>query len=183
MPRKTQIRVNIKTATLNVEEFNALTDLLYELLKGNQAACARALGISRPTWKRWEKEPPQWPWWNLVLRNVITELLAHLNGRGGITNHHRNRIRDSLSKISKSETLIEEAERLSYEYTGAEAHLRRLLSRKGMWWSDIKLAANSGGYTKRTLRVAAAKLRVIKTQEGYGSDKDSYWRLPDQDDD
>lgn len=178
------IKADIPTPKLDTKEFEALTDLLYEALKGNQSQCARMLGINIRTWKRWEKEPPTWPWWNLVLRNVIREILAHLRQRsGGITRKHLNRIRDSLSMIPEGETLAEQAEMLAYDYTGAQAHLRRLLSRKGMYWDEIRLAANTGGYTQKTLRVAAKQLKIIKTQEGFGENKRSYWRLPDQDDD
>lgn len=182
MPRRVQIRVNIPTPQLNPDEFYELTDLLYELLKGNQAGCARVLGINVRTWKSWETKPPAWPWWNLILRHVIVELMANLQSRGGITRKHANRIRETLSKIKKSDTLIEEAERLSYEYRGAEAHLRKLLSRKGMYWDQIKLAANCGGYTEKALRVAARKLGIVKRQKGFGDDKRSYWRLPNEED-
>lgn len=182
MTRRTQIRINMPTPILNKKEFEALTDLLYELLKGNQMGCARVLGINVRTWKKWEKEPPEWPWWNLVLRSVIIELLANMKEMGGITKHHRNRILEGLTRIKRSDTLIEEAERLSYEYRGAEAHLRRLLRDKGMFIDKIRLAGNSGGYTEKALRVAARRLGIVKTQEGYGENKRSYWRLPTEDD-
>lgn len=183
MTRRTQIRANVPTPTLNKEEFEALTDLLYEAVKGNRALISRLLGIDKRTWDKWLETPPLWPWWNLILRHVIVEVLAHLRNKKGITAKHRNRVLEALSRIPKSDELIDVAELAAYEYIGAEAHLRRLLTPRGKWWSDIRLAANSNGYTQKTLRIAAKKLGVIKTQEGFGKDKDSYWRLPDQDDD
>lgn len=182
MPKRIQIKVSAPTTTLDEKEFYALTDLLYEALKGNQAGCAAALGINVKTWRKWEQTPPEWPWWNLVLRHIIIEVLSQLQSRGGVTRHHRNRILESLSRIKRSDTLIQEAERLSFEYTGSEAHLRKLLSRKGMYWDQIKLPANNGGYTEKTLRVAAKKLGIIKKQKGFGDTKRSYWRLPNEED-
>jgi hypothetical protein len=167
---------------LDQSEFNQLTDLLYETYKGNAQRCSEALGITRPTWKKWEHTPPTWPYWNLVLRHVIKQALSHLDNIGGITNRHRQRVQDALSRIPSSESMLLEAEALSYNYKGAEAHLRALLSKKGMYWDQIKLAANSGGYSHSALRVASARSNIVKTSEGYGSNKRSYWRLPDQDD-
>jgi hypothetical protein len=181
--QRRQTKVKIVTPRLDVEEFNALTDLLFELLKENSAACARALGISRITWKRWEKSPPDWPYWNIVLRHVIKAHLVPLAARRGLTVKHRQRIIDSLARVSDGEKFGEEMGNEAYNVAGAQAHLRNLLARKGRYWHDIRAAANCGGYTGKQLRTAAKLLGVVKTQEGYGEDKRSYWRLPDQDDD
>ncbi len=183
MVSQRQINTELPTPKLDLDEFNALTDLLYEAVKGNQALCARLLGVNVKTWKRWEKTPPDWPWWNLVLRTIIKEVLAHLQGKRGITKHHRNRTLEALSRIPRAEVFMDEVDKLAYNYTAAEAHLRRMLREKGMFWDKLRLPANSGGYTQKTLRLAAKKLGVVKTQEGYGEHKRSYWRLPDQDDD
>lgn len=178
MPKRKQIRINLTPHTLDPDEFYALTDLLYEALKGNVSECIRLLGISRNTWRSWETKPPTWPWWNFILRHVIIEVLARLKGKRGLTNSHRNRIREALSRIKSNDHLIALAEQTSDEYTGAERHLFVLLSRKGMYWDQIRLPAHSGGYTEKTLRGAARRIGVVKTQRGFGDEKRSYWRLP-----
>jgi hypothetical protein len=182
MTRRKQIRLTRTKPTLDTNEFYALTDLLYEALKGNVSEITRLLGISRNRWKAWETNPPKWPWWNFVLRHVILEVLAQLKGKGGISRSHRNRILEALGRITTSDHLILLAEQASDEYAGAERHLLGLLSRKGMYWDIIRLPANSGGYTEKTLRVAARKIGIVKRQKGYGDDKRSYWRLPREDD-
>lgn len=185
MERKTrrQTKIQAFSPKLNVEEFNKLTDLLFEMFKENSAACARALGISRLTWKKWEKAPPQWPFWNLVIRHVIKSYLPALAARRGLTRKHQQRIIAQLAELRDADELGEEIGTLAYQLSGAEAHLRKLLLRKGMFWHEIRAVANSGGYTSTTLKKAARGLGVVKTQEGYGDRKRSYWRLPDQDDD
>lgn len=178
-----QTKVKAYTPKLDVEEFQALTDLLFETLKESNAACARILGISRVTWKRWEKEPPTWPWWNLVLRHIIKTYLTTLRTKGGLTRKHRQRIMDALSRIPQQEAFEAEIDTLAYQLTGAEFHLRQVLLKGGRWWDEIRLPANNGGYNEKTLLRAARRLMVVKTQEGFGKRKRSYWRLPDQDDD
>ena len=178
-----QTKVRAREHKLDTEEFNSLTDLLFELFKENHSACARVLGISRMTWKKWEQEPPTWPWWNLVLRHIIKQYLAPLAARRGLTKKHRQRILDRFNEIPNGSEMLDEIDDLAYDLAGAAAHLKRLLLRKGMFWDEIRLPANCGGYTPKTLRRAAKDIGVVKSQEGYGEGKRSYWRLPDQDDD
>lgn len=168
---------------LDIDEFNSLTDLLFELVKENHTQCAKLCGVSRKTWKKWETEPPDWPWWNLVLRAIIKHHITALRGRKGLTAQHRQRVMESLHRIPDSAAFIEEIDREAYRISGASAHLRRLLTPGGRWLSDILKPANSGGYTEQSLRRGARELGVVRKVEGYGKDKDSYWRLPDQDDD
>ena len=180
---KRQTKVREVIPTLDLDEFNALTDLLFEVFKENHAACARVLGISRLTWKKWEQTPPTWPYWNVVLRYVIKSYLPALAARRGITKKHHARIVAQLSQLRDGNKLGEEIGSLAYNLSGAEAHLRRLLRDKGMFWDQIRLPKYAGGYDNRTLRAAAKALGVVKSSEGYGENKRSYWRLPDQDDD
>ncbi len=182
-PKRRQTKIQKFNPKLDIEEFNQLTDILFELFKENAAGCARALGISRITWKRWEKDPPQWPFWNLVIRHVIKSYLPQLAARRGLTRKHQARIIAQLSALRDGDQLGEEIGTLAYQLSGAEAHLKALLLRKGMFWHEIRTAANCGGYTSQTLRKAARGLGVVKTTEGFGEKKRSYWRLPDQDDD
>lgn len=163
--------------TLDLEEFTALRDLLYLLFKGSSRSCARALGISVNKWNRWEHTPPQWIYWNFVIRHVITDHLAYMD-KGGITASRRHKILTLLSKIPRHEEITEQVILTSETYRGATLHLRNLLLKKGMYWDEIRLPANCGGYQQKALRLAAKKLGIVQTSEGFGKNKRSFWRLP-----
>src|SRR4051812_47809461 len=105
--RKVRVKKMSPVPPLDLDEFNALTDVLFEALNGNVSACAKLLGISRPTWKRWETDPPEWPWWNLVLRHVIKHTLTGMIGRRRSPSaKHRQHMRDALAKVKNSEDFI-----------------------------------------------------------------------------
>lgn len=89
---------------------------------------------------------------------------------------------EAMSRIPESEELIGAIEAEAYNVDGAAAFLRRTLGGKGKFWHDLRLPANCGGYSERQLRKAARMIGVVKTQEGYGDEKCSYWRLPAEDD-
>lgn len=184
MVKKTQYRSRVKQLALqlNIAEFNALTDVLFELYKENYSACAKLLGISRHTFKRWEKVPPTWPYWNVVLRHVIKHTLAGIIQKRGATAKHKKRILAAFNAIPDSTAFADEINNLAYNNAAAETHLRRLLSPGGMFFDEICKAANSGGFDEKTLRRAARNLQIVKTQEGYGEHKRSFWRLPTEDD-
>lgn len=169
--------------TLDQDEFNKLTDLLYEAYKGNTARVTRALGINRRTWNNWTHNPPTWPHWNKVIRGLIIDVISSLSSRRGIIGNHKDFILKRLSKIKDSHELGEDIERYSYELSQAEDHLRAILMRKGMFWDEIRLPAHCGGHSIRALQRGAQSLHIVKTQEGYGDEKRSYWRLPNADDD
>jgi hypothetical protein len=168
--------------TLDIDEFHALTDVLFELVKENHSKCARLLGISRSTWKKWERTPPGWPWWNLVLRAIIKHYISGLHARRGFTAKHRRTVMDLMQRIPQAEEFANEIDQLAYNVDGAAHHIRLTLGGKGMFFDELKTAGNSGGYSPSTLRRAGRMIGVVKTQEGYGEDKRSYWRLPSEDD-
>jgi hypothetical protein len=168
---------------LDLDEFNALTDLLFETCKEKHQTCAKLLGISVLTWRKWEQSPPGWPYWNLVLRYVIREYLGAMEARRGLTRSHRLRIRDRLQHIERAEELDGEITAIAQSLSGAQRHIRLTLGGKGMFWDELRLPANCGGYSPRTLRKAARTLEVVMTQEGYGQHKRSYWRMPTEYDD
>lgn len=172
------------TFTPNTEETAALLDLLFEVTKCNNAQCARLLEISQKTWKKWIKSPPPEWYWPLVLRALIKNLLASIIAqRKHSGKKYQQQILRRLAKIPNNRDYEIEIGDMAYNIRGAEAHLRAKLQRGGMWWSDLQRAGHSGGYTKQSLRKAAAALRVVKTQEGFGADKDSFWRLPLEEED
>jgi hypothetical protein len=168
---------------LDAEEFNALTDVLFELVKENHSKCSRLLGISRSTWKKWEKQPPTWPWWNLVLRAIIKHYITGLHARRGFTAKHRKSVMDLMSRIPQSDEFLDEIASMAYDVHGASQYLRLTLGGKGMFWDELRKPANCGGYSPATLRKAAKMIGVVKRSEGFGEDKRSYWRLPNEDDD
>lgn len=168
----------------DLEETAALLDLLFEVTKCNNAQCSRLLGISQKTWKKWiQSPPPEW-YWPLVLRTLIKHLLSSIIAqRKHSGKKYQQRILRRLNKIPNSRDYEIEIADMAYTIRGAEAHLRAKLQKGGMWWSDLQRPGHSGGYTKQSLRKAASSLHVVKTQEGFGRDKDSFWRLPLEEED
>lgn len=172
------------TPQADPRETEALLDLLFEANKQNNAHCARLLGISRPTWRRWSHTPPTEWYWPMVLRAAIRHTLSQMiSQRRGTTAKFQNRVKAALNAIPQSKDFELEIAEMAYDAQGAESHLRHLLARGGMWWSSIQLSAHNGSYSKQQLRIAAKNIGVVMKQEGYGADKDSYWRLPNEDDD
>ena len=171
------------TFTLNHEEFYDLTDLLFEVLKENNSACARVLGINQRTWMRWSTVPPTMPHWNMILRYVIKEILKSMViHRVSHAKKTQRRMLDALAKIPDSTDFTKQIEHEAYNESEAMLHLRTLLQRGGMFWDEIKLPGSSGGYSPQTLRAAAKRLSVVRSQEGFGKAKRSFWRLPGPDD-
>ena len=174
-----QYRLKKDTPQADPEEVAALLDLLFEANKGNNAHCARLLGISTPTWHRWAKDPPTAWYWPMVLRAAIKHTLSSVIAQRRATGKkYQKSVLEALSRIPQSREFEAEIADMAYDIRGAELHLRTLLAKKGMWWSEIRLPANSGGYSQQSLRKAARALKLVMTQSGYGAEKDSYWRLP-----
>lgn len=181
MQKSRKIQPTYELPVLDQETFHKLCDLLFEALKENNSACARVLGISRKQWSIWNNKPPTWPYWNLILRHVIKEVLSSMN-RKGFEQKYKRRILDALSELPDSHLLEASIATSSYELTGAENHLRRLLLHGGMFRSDIFKTKNLGGYSKSSMLKASKTLGIVTTQSGFGDDKRSFWRLPDADD-
>lgn len=182
--RRRQTKLKRSTPQADPQETEALIDLLYQATKENSAHCARLLDISRGTWYKWVKSPPTAWYWPLVLRAAIKHTLSQVvSQRRATSKKFQRSILEALSKIPHSRDFEVEIANMAYEARGAELHLRTILSRRGMWWSELQKTANSGGYSKHMLRRAAKSVGVVQKQEGYGEDKDSFWRLPNEDED
>lgn len=182
--KRRNLRLSKALPAVDLKETEALIELLFEATKQNSSYCCRLLNISRPTWKKWITDTPTEWYWPLVLRTAIKHTIAStIAHRRASSMIFQNRVRNALSSIPNSRDYEEEIVNLAYDIRGAQAHLRDLLTPRGRWWSDIQKAANLGGYTKQTIRKAAKSLGVVKKQEGYGADKDSYWRLPTEEED
>ena len=183
MEHRRQIKLRYTVPTLNRKEFYALTDILFETLKENNAACARILGISPITWKKWTSDPPIWPYWNITLRYILKALIPQIEGNRGFSKKHRDRLINAIQQLPKDDILLDYLEEESYTVASSVQHLRNKLIRKGMFKDELFTTANLGGFSHKTIERAAKTLGVVKTQEGYGSEKRSYWRLPNEDDD
>jgi hypothetical protein len=90
---------------------------------------------------------------------------------------------DLMSRIPQSDEFLDEIASMAYDVHGASQYLRLTLGGKGMFWDELRKPANCGGYSPATLRKAAKMIGVVKRSEGFGEDKRSYWRLPNEDDD
>ena len=53
-----QTKLTVSTPQADPKEVEDLLDLLFKATKANNSQCARLLGVSTPTWKKWAKEPP-----------------------------------------------------------------------------------------------------------------------------
>lgn len=172
-----------KPQPLDQKEFAALADILYEAFKGNNTACATVLGVSVITWKGWLHTPPKWPYWNIILRLVLKDVLTSLAARkGSQTKKHKDRLTSALRQLPHNDPLPNMILETGYDYAASVQHLRQLLIRKGMFKDQIFTTANMGGFSKKSLENASRTLGVIKTQEGFGDHKRSWWRLPNEDD-
>lgn len=177
--RLRQIKVRVPKQELDQEEFKVLYEVLYDALKSNRKACAQALGIDVRVWKKWQKEPPTWKWWNHILRQCVLHTVSSIQARpSSATRNHLDGIRTRLSSLHRPDKFYEELDNLASSLYGATDHLRRLLLVKGMFKDEIFKAANAGGYSHKSLERASIALGIVKTQEGYGKHKRSYWRLP-----
>ena len=182
--KRRQIKLPKTMPPSDPQETAALLDLLFEATKSNSSHCCRLLGISRPTWKRWMTNTPTEWYWPMVIRIAIKHTLATVIAQRRMTSKaHQERLREKLNAIPGGRDFEEEIANLAYDIQAAQTHLRDILTPRGRWWSQIKSAAYSGGFSKQTLRKAAKAVGVVQKQEGYGADKDSYWRLPNEDDD
>lgn len=184
MTLQRQVSIKHMTNPLNIREFAILYEILLTAFKGNKSGAARALGISRTTFVKWDTDPPEWPYWNMVMRQVILDVCSsmkvHSHTKSAIR-LHRQEIFRQLAKLPKSDPLSYELLDLQYDMSAASTHMRNLLIRKGMYQDKIMLPANNGGFSRKMIERAAQRLGIIKTIEGYGENKRSFWRLPNED--
>ncbi len=173
-PKRVKLKKD-KSLTLNIEDFTHLTDILFESLKCNNARCARALGISTQTWMKWNRTPPKWIHWNTILYLSIVETISSISNTRGYTKIHKDRIINAIGRYREYSKLSQSISEEMFQTTDAAVHLRTLLRAKGMFWDQIRLPRNSGGFSEHTLRRAAKSLNVTQDPQGYGEDKRSFW--------
>lgn len=178
-------RINAKFSPprLRLKTFRELRGVLVMILK-TDAACARALDISRHTWVKWNDEPPTWAYWNEVMITVIRLMLPNLKAQIKRTDtdddKRLTRIRQRFAEALNDYTELDDVDHDIVEHTGAERHVARLLAKQGMFWDVMILPAHAGGYSPRSLRKAARALGCTFTTQGFGEDKQTFVEWPEQ---
>ncbi len=167
------------TPELDIPEFTLLMEMMRQAFNRHDMHAAKAMGVSYKTWMKWYHSPPSWPYYNVVMIHIITARLRGLNiSRKGFTQDQYWYFRQALAKLKSGTQIQSDIEDAAVQAHGAEEHLRDLLAQRGMYWDQIRLPAHSGGYSPARLQRAAKAVGVIKTQEGFGTDKRSWWELP-----
>lgn len=179
MPRsKLRSQSDYKGPTLDLEEFRALYNALYAVF-GSLRKAAKAMDISYPTYIRWEKHPPTWAYYNMVMEQVLRAKLRGLKiDRRSFTSQQHYRLTQLLGKLHSTKDILNEIEGEADHIKECADYLRTKLMTKGMYFDELRKPAHSGGYSPDALRRAAKKLAVVKDTRGFGDDKRSYWRLP-----
>lgn len=159
--------------------FHQLRTILHGLLGKSDTACAKAMGISRQTWKSWYDNPPSNPWMTHSLYWCCYIHMHQYHGKKGSKRwEQRARMARMMQEMHKYfEERIPAIEQIQ-AYDGCEKHLAQLLHKRGMYWHDIRKPANAGGYSPRMLQIAAKRLGVVMTQKGFGEDNESWWEWP-----
>lgn len=163
--------------------YRTLRRCLHGLIGKSDTKCAKAMGVSRQTWRSWEHTPPRNPWMVFCLYWCC---YTHLHGYTGRYNSKRWKQRSQAAKELRGlrpffEDHVPAIESIQ-AYSGCEKHLARLLCRRGMYFHDICTPANAGGYSPRMLQIAAEKIGVKKTTKGFGPEKETWWEWPDRPD-
>lgn len=179
MPRKSiKTQSTYKAPPLDQEEFRTLYNALYAVF-GSLRKAAQALDISYPTYLKWEHKPPTWPYYNMVMEQVLRAKLRGLKiDRRSFTSKQHYRYTQALGQLKQSTQILDELEGQVDHIKEASDYLRQKLIRKGIFFDELIKPAHSGGYSPRSLRRAARKLGVVMDTRGFGTDKRSYWKLP-----
>lgn len=162
----------------DLTEIAALTDLLFELL-GNDTKCARALSISRKAWHRLSTKQDDWPYWSLILHNVISTVLAETNARhGSWTAGEKFYQKAKLAKLTSRHKIRQQVFFLTEEFIGAQQFLRTELSHGGLQPKTVIKAAETAGYSARSIYKAAETMGIRRITRGFGAKKTTRWYLP-----
>ena len=165
---------------LDEDLYFELFDILHDgIFRGNYNATARCLSVSRPTAMKMAHTAPRQHYWNGVLRQTIQELLQNM-----ATSRHkriRERVLEVKSRLNRSSKAFALAEYIQWNEnnnSGAVLHLAKLIRRRPLGeisTRELRLPANSGGYSMRTLRQAADILMLRKETRGFGEDKETWY--------
>lgn len=163
--------------------WHELRTILHGLLGLSDTKCAKAMGVSRATWKAWYKTPPRNPWMVHSLYYCCFIHLHQYHGKYGSKKwkRHQRAVKQMSGMEKYFHEKIPRVEQIR-GYSGCEKHLAKLLCHKGMYWEDIRKPANAGGYSPRMLQIAAHRIGVVMTSKGFGEDKESWWEWPTEPD-
>lgn len=149
----------------------AILDFCYQPTKASQrgmndTAIARALGVTRQTIVRMRDEPPEWPWWPVVLQAAISHVLPLIR-------------RDKRRVVAKMlRELPEEMAEQIEQACEARDYLIDMLAQGPALSSELLKTANRGNISEARIKRAAKQMGIIKTREGKGKEHQSLWELP-----
>jgi len=167
---------------INEEKFHQLFDILHEgCFEGNWTATSRALQVNQRTIRRWSKTAPKRYWEYVNLHSAVKEVHRWM----AASKHKKIRIKAEkvLGQLRRNglETIAEYMEWNTNSESEAIIHLISTLAHtphREMSTEELHKTANSGGFSKRTLRLAAEQVGITKETRGYGEDKITWYIIP-----
>ena len=158
--------------------FDTLLDTCF---RGNISAVARALEISRNTAIKWSKQPPKRYWELEVLHRTVKSVIKHM--QSSIHKKHRDRATKAIIQLRRAgvEALADELEAQAHFQSEAIGHLISTIAwtpGREIKASDLYKTANSGGFSKSTLRKIAQQLNLEKETAGFSKDKETWFKIP-----
>lgn len=179
MPRKRiKSTKTLSLPRLPIEDFEELYYLMYVVF-GSHRKASYALQVSYTTYRSWNKNPPDWPYYPLVMHALIKAKLKTFQfQRKSYTRQRQYELEQRLGQIKNLWQLTEPIELEHSAYTDADHWLRIHLTPNGMYWDRLKTPRYNGGHSHRTLQQSAKRIGVIKEVTGFGPSKRSFWRLP-----
>ena len=166
-------RYKTKLTTLDLERFQELRSILIGFT-GSLSAAARALDVSRPSFVRWETEPPKQWYWNEVIIAYLMSQLPELTARAHSSKRKKlDRLKHRLKVIVNSREAAEELQHKDAVHSAAQIHVCRMVTENDgtIYWDTLITAAYSGGYAPPVLRRAAKSMGMKFTTEGFGPEK------------
>lgn len=180
--RKTSM-TNYRPPQMDEDQFHALFDILHDgCFEGNWTATSRALQISINTCKRWSREAPKRYWEFHNLHKTVREVHAYM----AASKHKKTRKRAEkvLGQLHRAglQTIAETIQANTHSDSEALIHLVSTIAwtpHREISTEELHLPANSGGFSKRTLRLAAEQIGLTKETKGYGPDKITWYSIPE----
>lgn len=168
---------------MNEEHFHTLFDILHDgCFEGNWKATSRALQISEKTARRWATTAPKRAGELHLLHRTIKEIHQWMSG----SKHKkiRKRAEKVLGQLHRHglEQMAEYMEFNTHSEAEALLHLVSVIAHtphREISTEELHKVANSGGFSKRTLRRAAEQIGLTKETRGYGEDKITWYIIPE----
>lgn len=170
-------------ASMDEDKFHTLFDILHDgCFEGNWRATSRALQISEKTARRWSTQAPKRSAELHILHKTLREVHAWMAS----SKHKkiRKRAEKVLGQLHRH-GLERMAEYMEFNTQAEHEALLHLVSviahtpHREISTEELHKAANSGGFSKRTLRLAAEQIGLPKETRGYGEDKITWYMIPE----